>query len=157
MLAILNKRATFSSEIYFIFSMLNQEVKLFVYGSLRRGFHHPAHRFINHHFSFISGAKVKGLLYDLGEYPGALPTLENHFITGELFKLKELCDFKMAIAQLDEYEGLNVCKSEPLFIRAITPVYFEDQVTTAWIYWYNNPIRQDQLIPSGNILNHIKY
>ncbi len=63
--------------------MGNNINKLFVYGSLRKGFHHPAYEYISKHFTFIAVAKVKGKLYDLGEFPAAIATDEELFIKGE--------------------------------------------------------------------------
>ena len=51
--------------------------QLFVYGSLRKEFGHPAYEYLSNYFHLIGPARVKGLVYDLGEYPAALPTNED--------------------------------------------------------------------------------
>ena len=66
---------------------------VFVYGSLRRGFQSPAYEYISRYFNFFGDARVKGKLFDLGEYPGGVPTQEDSFITGELYIVKEDGEF----------------------------------------------------------------
>ena len=56
---------------------------LFVYGSLRSGFRNPVYEYLTKYFHLQGEAVVKGKLYDLGEYPVALPTDEDKFISGE--------------------------------------------------------------------------
>src|ERR1700712_3910756 len=98
--------------------------QLFVYGSLRSGFNHPAYEYISTHFALVGSARVKGKLYDLGAYPAALPTTDDCFILGELYSLKEEQEFSWAIAQVDDYEGVNPEPGEPaLYKREKTQVY----------------------------------
>lgn len=138
--------------------MNNGITKLFVYGSLRSGFQHPAHEYISKHFMLVSEAKVKGRLYDLGDYPAAMPTSEDFFITGELYELKKAGEFEWAIAQLDDYEGLNPEEGEaPLFTRKLTEVFYDSQSTEAWMYWYNHDASGQPLIPSGDIFDYMTY
>ncbi len=138
--------------------MENSITKLFVYGSLRSGFHHPAYEYISKYFTLISEAKVKGRMYDLGSYPAAIPTNDDAFIIGELYDLKNPADFSWAIEQLDDYEGLNPEEGEAkLYRRELTEVFYKDQQTTAWIYWYNEAIEDQPLIISGDILEFITH
>jgi gamma-glutamylcyclotransferase (GGCT)/AIG2-like uncharacterized protein YtfP len=131
--------------------------QLFVYGSLRSGFNHPAYAYISNHFTLVGSAKVKGKLYDLGAYPAALPTTEEYFIQGELYDLKEEQEFSWAIAQVDDYEGVNPEPGEvALYIREKTTVYINDQTTDAWIYWYNQDVSGKQLIASGDVLEYLQ-
>ena len=44
----------------------------------------------------------------MGEYPAALPTTEDKFIIGELYKIKNEDEFGWAMGQLDDYEGVVV-------------------------------------------------
>lgn len=131
--------------------------QLFVYGSLRSGFNHPAYAYISTHFTLVGSAKVKGKLYDLGEYPAALPTDDECYITGELYQLKEEQEFSWAIAQIDDYEGINPEPGEvALYKRALATIYINGQTTTAWMYWYNNDIEGKPLIASGDVLDYLQ-
>jgi len=137
--------------------MENNITKLFVYGSLRKGFHHPAYDYISKHFTLVSEGKVKGRLYDMGNYPAAIPTTDEAFIIGELYDLKPTSDFAWAIEQLDEYEGVNPEEGEPqLYKRELTEVNYNNQKTMAWIYWYNKEIHGQPAILSGNIFDFVQ-
>lgn len=131
--------------------------QLFVYGSLRSGFNHPAYAYISNHFELVGSAKVKGKLYDLGSYPAALPTDEEFYILGELYQLKEAMEFSWAIAQIDDYEGVNPEPGEKaLYVREMTSVFNNNQETTAWIYWYNNDVSGKPQIASGDVLEYLQ-
>lgn len=130
---------------------------LFVYGSLRSGFNHPAYAYISNHFTLVGSAKVKGKLYDLGAYPAALPTEEEYFIQGELYQLKEEQEFGWAIAQVDDYEGVNPEPGEkPLYSRQLTQVFIGSRVIQAWIYWYTQDIEGKPIIASGDVLEYLQ-
>ena len=58
--------------------------QLFVYGSLRSGFRNPAYQYLACHFKLLGEAVVQGKLYDKGDYPVAVPSSEDAFITGEI-------------------------------------------------------------------------
>src|SRR5437870_1373328 len=138
--------------------MENNTTQLFVYGSLRSGFHHPAYDYISKHFALISEAKVKGRLYDMGDYPAAISTAEDFFIIGELYELKKAGEFEWSIEQLDDYEGLNPEEGEaPLFKRELTEVFYNNQSTIAWIYWFNQDVTGHPLIASGDIFEYSTY
>jgi gamma-glutamylcyclotransferase (GGCT)/AIG2-like uncharacterized protein YtfP len=108
---------------------------LFVYGSLRSGFHHPAYTYISRYFLQVAEAKVKGKLFDMGVYPAAVPTTEESFIVGELYRINHPGEFGWAMAQLDDYEGLRTENNElPLYRREQATVYFNGQTEQAWVY-----------------------
>jgi gamma-glutamylcyclotransferase (GGCT)/AIG2-like uncharacterized protein YtfP len=138
--------------------MKQDHYKIFVYGSLREGFHHPAYQYISRYFSFVSTGKIKGILYDMGEYPAAMPCAEDNFILGELYVIKNEEEFSYAIEQLDDYEGL--CPEEQegetaLFRRIITDVHLnENEITKAWVYWYNRDVNGKPVIASGDVLEY---
>jgi gamma-glutamylcyclotransferase (GGCT)/AIG2-like uncharacterized protein YtfP len=129
---------------------------LFVYGSLRSGFHHPAYEYISHYFTLVSPAKINGSMFDLGEYPAAIPDQHsNRKIIGELYRINEIDEFGWAIAQLDDYEGLYTEAEEiPLFRRELVTVYWEDKQDRAWVYWYNGDVSGHPLIESGDVLEY---
>jgi gamma-glutamylcyclotransferase (GGCT)/AIG2-like uncharacterized protein YtfP len=131
--------------------------QLFVYGSLRSGFNHPAYAYMADNFLLLGKAKVNGKLYDMGEYPAALPSGEDMFIYGELYQLREDRDFDWVIAQVDAYEGLDAEPGEtPLYRRDKTKVYINETTTTAWIYWYNKEVYDSPVIASGDILDYLR-
>jgi gamma-glutamylcyclotransferase (GGCT)/AIG2-like uncharacterized protein YtfP len=131
--------------------------QLFVYGSLRSGFQHPAYSYISNNFILAGEAKVKGKLYDLGDYPAALPADDEFYIIGELYALKEEEDFSWVMAQVDDYEGVNAEPGEPaLYRRELTTVYIHNETTLAWIYWYNNDVSGKPIITSGDVLQYIQ-
>lgn len=138
--------------------MKNPDVyQLFVYGSLRSGFRSPAYEYISRYFDLVGDAKVKGKLFDLGEYPAAKPTSENTFIVGELYRIKHEKEFSWAIGQLDDYEGVDVAYDETaLYRRDIAEVLINDMTTTAWIYWYDGDVQDKPVIESGDVLQYIE-
>jgi gamma-glutamylcyclotransferase (GGCT)/AIG2-like uncharacterized protein YtfP len=130
--------------------------QLFVYGSLRSGFRSPAYEYISRYFDLAGDAKVKGQLFDLGSYPAAVPTMENKFIVGELYRIRHEGEFSWAIAQLDDYEGVNVAYDEvQLYRREIAEVFVNNAVTHAWIYWFNGDISGKPAIESGDVLQYL--
>lgn len=136
--------------------MENKVNKIFVYGSLRSGFRHPAYEYVSKYFKLVSEGKVKGCLYDMGNFPAAMPCNEDAFIIGELYELNEGADFNWAIEQLDEYEGLCPEEGEqPMYRREIANVNFNGQSTTAWIYWFNGNVEGHPVIASGDVLQFI--
>ena len=131
--------------------------QLFVYGSLRRGFHSPVYEYISRFFKFIGEAKVRGKLFDMGSYPAGVGTNENSFIIGEMFQVKNEHEFSWAIGQLDDYEGVSVESDEvQLYRREITEVHINNQMTQAWIYWYNGDVSGRPLIASGDLMEYLK-
>jgi gamma-glutamylcyclotransferase (GGCT)/AIG2-like uncharacterized protein YtfP len=132
-------------------------IHLFVYGSLRRGFHNPVFDYIKNHFTFIADGKTNGCLYDLGDYPVAAPSNGDYQLVGELFVANSPEDFNWAISQLDDYEGLNPEADEaPLYRRELTDIFQNGHTTTAWIYWYNGSIDGKPIIESGDIMEYFK-
>jgi gamma-glutamylcyclotransferase (GGCT)/AIG2-like uncharacterized protein YtfP len=136
---------------------MNSICQLFVYGSLRKGFEHPAFTYIATYFDFVCHAKIMGKLYDLGEYPAAVPGSENNFITGELYTIRHRDEFAYAIAQLDDYEGVNPGDDEePLYRRELANIYTDNGLVMAWVYWYNGSVAGYPPIESGDVLEYMK-
>ena len=131
--------------------------QLFVYGSLLSGFKSPAYDYISRYFDLVSPGRVKGLLFDMGEYPAAVPAeFHDSFIEGELYRIRDEKEFSWAIAQLDDYEGVLVEAGEqPLYRRDLVQVATDAGSFTAWIYWFNADVSGRPLIESGNLLEYI--
>ncbi|HSU28334.1 MAG TPA: gamma-glutamylcyclotransferase family protein [Chitinophagaceae bacterium] len=131
--------------------------QLFVYGSLRSGFRSPAYEYISRFFRFVGEARVRGRLFDMGSYPAGIPVNGNHFILGELYEANEENEFSWAIGQLDDYEGVTVEPDEiQLYRREITEVIMNNQVSHAWIYWFNGDINGRPIVESGDIIEYLK-
>ena len=131
--------------------------QIFVYGSLRRGFLHPAYEYISRYFTLVAEGKIKGRLYDMGDYPAALPVKEESFITGELYRINHPDEFAWAMAQLDDYEGLNTEQDEaPMYRRESANVYLPDRTEEAWVYWFNGQVNENTFIESGDVLQYIQ-
>jgi gamma-glutamylcyclotransferase (GGCT)/AIG2-like uncharacterized protein YtfP len=130
---------------------------LFVYGSLRQGFQSPAYNYVSQYFEFVSMAKVKGILYDLGVYPVAVPDKKENYIIGELYRLKRDEEFDWAFAQLDDYEGVIVEEDEEqMYRRDMATIYFDGGTIEAWVYWFNGKVKNCPVIASGDLLEYIK-
>lgn len=130
---------------------------VFVYGSLRSDFAGPAFQLMNPYFTLVAKGRVKGNLYDLGDYPAAVPATEEHYIIGELYKANSTEEFNWAMAQLDDYEGLNPEEGEqPSYYRALTPVIANDREYAAWVYWYNADVTGKLLISSGDVMDYVR-
>ena len=137
--------------------MSNDTYKLFVYGSLRSGFRNPVYSYLTKYFHLLGEAVVKGKLYDMGEFPVALPTDEEKFISGELYCINDPLEFSWAIGQLDDYEGLNAEEGElPLYKREEVIAYQKGQPVTAWIYWFNGSVEGKPIIESGDLLLYLQ-
>lgn len=138
--------------------MPNHTFKLFVYGSLRQGFNHPAYEYIKQYFNLLGHGKTKGILYDLGEYPAAVPSDDQHRIAGELYQILHEDEFEYAIAQLDDYEGVDESYDQPsLYRRALTDVHLDNgSKHEAWIYWYTGNFTNKAVVESGDVLEYIR-
>ena len=137
--------------------MNNNISQLFVYGSLRSGFRNPAYEYLAKYFNLLGDATVKGKLYDMGVYAAAIATDEEKFIHGELYEIKEPAEFDWAIAQLDDYEGVNVEVGEhPLYLREAANAYRNGAKTEAWIYWFNGEITGFPEVVSGDMMQYLQ-
>lgn len=137
--------------------MEQKNQQLFVYGSLRSGFQHPAYAYISRYFSLVGDGKVKGLLYDMGDYPAAVPSENEQFIIGELYRINNPDELAWAMAQLDDYEGVHGENGEPsLYRREEVKVFLNDKETIASIYWFNGSIDGKETIGSGDILLYMR-
>ena len=139
--------------------MVNSPVyHLFVYGSLRSGFHSPVYEYVSRFFNLIGDAKVKGKLYDMGSYPGGVPANDDAFIIGELYRIRDEPEFSWAIGQLDDYEGVNVESDEvQLYRRELTDVFINGDIIPAWIYWYNGEVNGRPVIASGDLMEYLEH
>jgi gamma-glutamylcyclotransferase (GGCT)/AIG2-like uncharacterized protein YtfP len=125
---------------------------LFAYGTLRSEFDTEFARNLKKHATRIGPARVRGLLYDLGEYPALVLTpSSDEWVHGEVFRLEEA---SRILPELDDYEGCGPNDPQPhLFERAPATVELDSgRSLTSWVYVYGHPIRGERKIPSGDFV-----
>ncbi len=127
---------------------------IFVYGTLMAGFDRRRRAGIDMRMRFVGRGWIAAALYDLGLFPAAIPAPDSR-VTGELY---EVVDDPSVLVKLDEIEGYR--PNEPdtsLYVRSETTVTLEGGAReTAWVYFYNAPLGQGQLIASGDYLDHLR-
>jgi gamma-glutamylcyclotransferase (GGCT)/AIG2-like uncharacterized protein YtfP len=137
--------------------MDHSTLQLFVYGSLRSGFHNPAYAYLTKHFNALGDAVTKGRFFLNGEIPVAVPATDDHFLTGELYELKNPSEFSWVFEQIDDYEGMNVMPGETaLYRREKVTVFREGSPSTAWIYWFNGPVAGMEEIETGDLIQYLQ-
>jgi gamma-glutamylcyclotransferase (GGCT)/AIG2-like uncharacterized protein YtfP len=123
---------------------------LFVYGTLRSDSGHPMNEVLQGYGGRVGPGRVRGALYDLGRYPGAVETRETAaFVHGEVYLLR---DPGRDLEALDRYEGLDEERPESgEFRRSRTVVDLDDgRTVAAWIYLYNRPTAGLARVRSGD-------
>jgi len=119
---------------------------LFVYGTLRPGLTEVAGHLVDD-LERAGAATVRGLLFDLGEYPGMVAG--DGIVHGELLRVDDAARF----AALDEYEGCG--GPRPLFERHRTTGRRDTgEEVTAWAYFYARPVAGREQIPGGDYVAH---
>jgi gamma-glutamylcyclotransferase (GGCT)/AIG2-like uncharacterized protein YtfP len=126
---------------------------LFVYGTLldeRNEFG----SYLKDNCSFYKKAKFKGKLYDIGEYPGAVPcAAADTFVSGKIFLMNNPDDM---LKRLDYYEGFGRDQPQPNeFIRELVEVETSEKAVTCWMYLYNFPVDGHWHIVSGDYMEYI--
>lgn len=126
---------------------------LFVYGTLRPAIVREELRWLVGAMKFVGRGKVRGRLYDQGEYPGAVPDPNGDgWIVGDLL---EMPADEQTITALDQYEGYF--EDDPgasLFVRSRCRVRLDDgRVIEGWVYMYNRDVSSATLISNGDYLD----
>jgi gamma-glutamylcyclotransferase (GGCT)/AIG2-like uncharacterized protein YtfP len=122
---------------------------LFVYGTLSPQHAPPEISAVAQKLRPVGSASIRGQLYDLGEYPGAvLSSRSGSVIRGEVF---ELPDDRDALSYLDEYEGFEPARPRSsLFVRRNRSVRLDDGTQLrCWVYVYNRPVKGARLLTTG--------
>ena len=122
---------------------------LFLYGTLLTGASDEVANIVRQ-FRRVGEAYVRGKLYDLGEYPGAVADpSSNTSIRGELV---ELPPDQELLEELDRYEEFYPSSPEAsLFVRKRTRVKTADgRDHEAWIYIYNKDPGDAPIVRGGD-------
>jgi len=128
--------------------------RLFVYGSLMRGFDHPMARLLSANADFVGEAKCRGRLYLVKHYPGlVLSDDPADIVCGELYRLRER---EAMLREFDMYEACGEGFAQPTeYLREMLQVALDDgAVSEAWTYVYNWPVTNLPRIASGRFLGN---
>jgi gamma-glutamylcyclotransferase (GGCT)/AIG2-like uncharacterized protein YtfP len=121
---------------------------VFVYGTLLPGLAPPVIAEVVNALRIMGTASVRGLLYDLGAYPGCVLTDSNDsLVHGVLLELPN----QAVLSQLDEYECYAAHDAAgSLFLRTKCQAALDEgRCVETWIYVYNRPLAGARLISSG--------
>ena len=126
--------------------------RLFVYGTLMRGFDHPMSKLLSREADFLGEGRCGGRLYMVKHYPGLLLSDDpRDVVHGELFRMHHPEEL---IATFDDYEGCGPAFEQPTaYLREVLPVTLGDgTVYETWTYVYNWPVEETKRIVSGRFL-----
>ncbi len=126
--------------------------RLFVYGTLMRGYVHPMAKLLSANADFLGPASCRGRLYRVKHYPGlVLSDDANEIVHGELYRLR---DPEALLREFDMYEACGEGFPEPTqYVRQMFSVTLADgSASEAWTYIYNWPVAKLTLIESGRFL-----
>ena len=114
---------------------------VFVYGTLMKGM--IREREMKDGSNFYCQGSAKGLLYDIGDYPGM--THGVGIVHGEVYKASDMFEL---IQRLDWIEGCG--GNDPLFNRTIQEIDTENGKVWAYVYHYAQSLDSITKIESGN-------
>jgi gamma-glutamylcyclotransferase (GGCT)/AIG2-like uncharacterized protein YtfP len=126
--------------------------RLFVYGTLMRGYVHPMAKLLSANADFLGEASCRGRLYMVKHYPGLVPSSDkSDIVHGELYRLREA---EALLREFDMYEACGEGFPEPTqYVRQMFSVTLADgSESEAWTYVYNWPLGGLKLIKSGRFL-----
>ena len=126
--------------------------RLFVYGTLMRGFDHPMAQLLSRSADFIGEARCLGRLYLVKHYPGLVVSDDpDEVVFGELYRLRQPAEL---LGEFDMYEACGEGFAEPTeYVRQMLSVTLYDQTAErAWSYIYNWPTTRLPRIASGRFL-----
>lgn len=128
------------------------ERHIFVYGTLRKALRHEMVGVLVREAHFVGEASVRGVLFDLGTYPGLVVNEQaTGLVKGEIYALRAP-SADGTLAALDEYEGCAPSDVEPHeYRRVLVQVTLADgRMLSAWAYVLNRALAGLTPIPSGD-------
>ena len=128
--------------------------RLFVYGTLMRGFEHPMARLLAANADFVGEARCRGRLYLVKHYPGlVLSDDPAELVHGEVYRLRAPDEL---LREFDMYEACGEGFAAPTeYLRRMLQVTLADgAVSDVWTYVYNWPVAHLPRIASGRFLEN---
>ena len=126
--------------------------RLFVYGTLMRGFDHPMSHLLSRHADLVGSARCQGRLYLVKHYPGMMVSADpSDTVSGELYRMHRAEEL---LRELDMYEACGEGFAAPTeYLRQLLTVTLEHgEECEAWTYIYNWPLTGLTRIASGRFL-----
>ena len=126
--------------------------RLFVYGTLMRGFDHPMARLLSANADFLGEAQCRGQLYLVKHYPGlVLSDDAADVVHGEVYRLRAPDEL---LREFDMYEACGEGFAPPTeYVRQMLSVTLTDgSASDAWTYVYNWKVDGLPRIASGKFL-----
>ena len=126
--------------------------RLFVYGTLMRGFDHQMAKRLSANADFLGEATCRGRLYLVKHYPGLVLSEDPaDQVFGELYRLRAAGEM---LREFDMYEACGEGFAEPTeYVRRLLTVTRDGQTPDeAWTYVYNWPVARLPQIASGRFL-----
>jgi gamma-glutamylcyclotransferase (GGCT)/AIG2-like uncharacterized protein YtfP len=126
--------------------------RLFVYGTLMRGFDHPMAQLLSRSAQFLGEARCRGRIYLVKHYPGlVLSDDADDVVFGELYRLRAPNEW---LREFDMYEACGEGFVEPTeYVRRMLSVTRDGgAVSEAWTYIYNWPVTRLPPIASGRFV-----
>jgi gamma-glutamylcyclotransferase (GGCT)/AIG2-like uncharacterized protein YtfP len=123
--------------------------RLFVYGTLKRGYDHPMARLLAAEADDLGPATMPGRLVLVRHYPGLIaPGDPADIVHGELFRLRRPREL---LKTLDDYEGCGEGCAEPAEFRRETALVTPTggAAVEAFVYRYNREAGSLPRIASG--------
>jgi gamma-glutamylcyclotransferase (GGCT)/AIG2-like uncharacterized protein YtfP len=106
-------------------------------------------------FEFIGRGKMIAVMYDIGNYPGAVRDQAGNEVDGELYRLR---NEEKILDMLDRYEGYDSADEKVSeYIRRKTSIRMDNGgYQMAWVYWYNGNLNTKQRIRQNDYLDYLK-
>jgi len=122
---------------------------LFVYGTLLDK-KNEFGAYLNQNCVFYTEGRFNGVLYDIGEYPGAVHSNEGDYVYGKIFVMSNP---GATLKLLDGYEGFGPDEDQPnLFLRELVVIETDKGEIESWIYLYKHAVERLEIIRSGKYL-----
>jgi gamma-glutamylcyclotransferase (GGCT)/AIG2-like uncharacterized protein YtfP len=128
---------------------------VFFYGTLMAAFRRPRGLSVDPRLTSCGRGSISATLFDLGPYPAAIPATGS-LVKGEVHRMTNPADL---LRVFDEIEDFDPSKpSDGRYVRVEVPVTLDDgSVASAWVYFYNAPLRRAEPIASGDYLEHLRH
>ena len=127
---------------------------LLVYGTLRPPFDNQFALYLRNRSRCLGEGTFTGHVFDIGSYPGAIYNeVADTLVCGTVYDIGN--QKETTLTYLDYFEGVGGDFENPTeFIRAIVPVYVDNQTVDCWVYLYNLAVTEKTLIEGGDYALH---